>query len=101
MLVLESQVLCLTFKVKLGQLTKFLNTQLLNFTFLVICNRGILPAVDKHEVSAGHAMVVDFSASKDGDLGIVTGSSTKKLYRFDRIYTPNDGQGMHNWTYFV
>nr|GEX34668.1 kinesin-like protein KIN-14R [Tanacetum cinerariifolium] len=47
---------------------------------------------DKHEVSAGHTIVVDFSASKDGDLGIVTGSSTKKLYRFDRIYTPNDGQ---------
>lgn len=48
--------------------------------------------LDKHEVSAGHTMVVDFSASKDGDLGIVAGSSTKKLYRFDRIYTPNDGQ---------
>ncbi|KVG42624.1 Kinesin-like protein KIFC3, partial [Cynara cardunculus var. scolymus] len=28
--------------------------------------------LDKHEVSAGHAMVVDLSASKDGDLGIVT-----------------------------
>ncbi|GKB51103.1 kinesin-like protein KIN-14R [Tanacetum coccineum] len=27
--------------------------------------------LDKHEVSAGHTMVVDFSASKDGDLGIV------------------------------
>ena len=46
MLVLESQVLSLTFKVKLGQLTKCLNTQLPNFTFLVIWNRGILPAVD-------------------------------------------------------
>ncbi|KAD4584676.1 hypothetical protein R6Q59_036491 [Mikania micrantha] len=48
--------------------------------------------LDKHEASAGHAMVVDFSTSKDGDIGIVTGSSTKKLYRFDRVYTPNDGQ---------
>lgn len=48
--------------------------------------------LNKHEVSAGHAMVVDLSASKDGDLGIVTGGSTKKLYKFDRIYTPNDGQ---------
>ncbi|KAJ9560585.1 hypothetical protein OSB04_005745 [Centaurea solstitialis] len=48
--------------------------------------------LDKHEVSAGHAMVVDLSASKDGDLGIVTSGSTKKLYKFDRIYTPNDGQ---------
>ncbi|KAI3685800.1 hypothetical protein L6452_35058 [Arctium lappa] len=48
--------------------------------------------LDKHEVSVGHAMVVDLSASKDGDLGIVAGGSTKKLYKFDRIYTPNDGQ---------
>lgn len=60
--------------------------------------------LDKHEVSAGHAMVVDLSASKDGDLGIVTGPSSKKLYKFDRIYTPNDGQGMHslyNLIYYI
>ncbi|GJR81301.1 G-type lectin S-receptor-like serine/threonine-protein kinase [Tanacetum coccineum] len=37
-------------------------------------------------------MVVDISASKDGDLGKVTATSTKKLYRFERIYTPNDGK---------
>ncbi|KAF7139372.1 hypothetical protein RHSIM_Rhsim07G0213200 [Rhododendron simsii] len=48
--------------------------------------------LSKEEVSFGYATVVDFNAAKDGDLGIVTGGSTKKLYKFDRVYTPKDDQ---------
>ncbi|KAK8678008.1 hypothetical protein V6N13_143525 [Hibiscus sabdariffa] len=44
------------------------------------------------EASAGHTRVVDFSAAKDGDIGILTGSSTKKNFKFDRVYTPKDDQ---------
>lgn len=52
--------------------------------------------LSKEEVSSGCATVVDFDAAKDGDLGIHTGSSSKKIYKFDRVYTPRDNQGMQN-----
>ncbi|KAH9756121.1 kinesin-like protein KIN-14R [Citrus sinensis] len=48
--------------------------------------------LSKEEASAGHAMVVDFSAAKDGELGILTGGSTKKIFKFDRVYSPRDEQ---------
>ncbi|GAU23303.1 hypothetical protein TSUD_237570 [Trifolium subterraneum] len=48
--------------------------------------------LNKGEMSAGCTTVVDFDASKDGCLGILTTGSTKKTFRFDRVYTPKDGQ---------
>ncbi|XVE86888.1 hypothetical protein DITRI_Ditri18aG0071600 [Diplodiscus trichospermus] len=48
--------------------------------------------LSKEEISAGCAQVVDFDAAKDGDLGILTGGSTKKTFKFDRVYTPQDNQ---------
>lgn len=51
--------------------------------------------LNKEETSARHSTVIDFNASKDGDLGILTGGSTKKTFRFDRVYTPNDDQGVY------
>ncbi|GKV33546.1 hypothetical protein SLEP1_g42045 [Rubroshorea leprosula] len=48
--------------------------------------------LSKEETSAGYATVVDFSAAKDGDLGILTGGSAKKIFKFDRVYTPKDNQ---------
>ncbi|KAK9284924.1 hypothetical protein L1049_024105 [Liquidambar formosana] len=48
--------------------------------------------LSKEELSAGYATVVDFDAAKDGDLGILTGASTKKIFKFDRVYTPKDDQ---------
>lgn len=48
----------------------------------------------KEEISAGNATIIDFDAAKDGELGILTGGSTKKIFRFDRVYTPKDDQGM-------
>lgn len=50
--------------------------------------------LSKEEVSAGCVTVVDFEAAKDGDLGILTGGSMKKNFKFDRVYTPKDDQGM-------
>ncbi|XP_059460416.1 kinesin-like protein KIN-14R isoform X1 [Corylus avellana] len=46
----------------------------------------------KDEISAGNATIIDFEAAKDGELGILTGGSTKKIFRFDRVYTPKDDQ---------
>ncbi|KAK6257116.1 hypothetical protein QUC31_000575, partial [Theobroma cacao] len=48
--------------------------------------------LSKGEASAGYATVVDFTAAKDGDIGILTGSSTRKNFKFDRVYTPKDDQ---------
>ncbi|KAF8411339.1 hypothetical protein HHK36_003886 [Tetracentron sinense] len=48
--------------------------------------------LNKKEVSAGYATVVDFDAAKDGDLGILAGGSNKKTFKFDRVYTPKDDQ---------
>ncbi|KAK8673861.1 hypothetical protein V6N13_112171 [Hibiscus sabdariffa] len=48
--------------------------------------------LSKEETSAGFAQVVDFDAAKDGGLGILTGASTKKNFKFDRVYTPTDNQ---------
>ncbi|KAI8572287.1 hypothetical protein RHMOL_Rhmol01G0186500 [Rhododendron molle] len=48
--------------------------------------------LSKTEVASGHATVVDFDAAKDGELGILTGGSTKKNFKFDRVYTPKDDQ---------
>lgn len=49
----------------------------------------------KEELSAGSATVVDLDSAKDGDLGILTGGSTRKNFKFDRVYTPKDDQGVH------
>lgn len=48
--------------------------------------------LSEQEASARHATVVDFTAAKDGDIAILTGSSTKKTFKFDRVYTPKDDQ---------
>ncbi|KAL5556600.1 hypothetical protein UlMin_038836 [Ulmus minor] len=46
----------------------------------------------KEELAAGCSTVVDFDTAKDGCLGILTTGSTKKSFKFDRVYTPNDDQ---------
>lgn len=51
--------------------------------------------LNMEEGSSGCATVVDFSAAKDGELGILTGAATKKSFKFDRVYTPKDDQGMN------
>ena len=48
----------------------------------------------KEEISAGYPMVTDFDAAKDGELGVFAGGSTKKIFKFDRVYTPKDDQGI-------
>jgi len=51
--------------------------------------------LSKEEASSGYTSAVDFEAAKDGDLGIMSGGSTKKTFKFDRVFTPKDNQGKH------
>lgn len=37
---------------------------------------------------------MDFDGAKDGELAILMGGSNKKMFKFDRVYTPKDDQGM-------
>ncbi|XP_047315593.1 kinesin-like protein KIN-14R isoform X2 [Impatiens glandulifera] len=49
--------------------------------------------LSKTEIGAGHQTVIDFDAAKDGELGITNGgSSSKKIFKFDRVYTPKEDQ---------
>ncbi|XP_020585222.1 kinesin-like protein KIN-14E [Phalaenopsis equestris] len=48
--------------------------------------------LNREEASSGYVTVVDFEAAKDGELGIITGGSTKKTFKFDRVYTLKDDQ---------
>ncbi|KAK2978742.1 hypothetical protein RJ640_003901 [Escallonia rubra] len=50
--------------------------------------------LSKAEASAGYSTVVDFDAAKDGELGFLSSGSTKKTFKFDRVYTPKDDQGL-------
>lgn len=48
--------------------------------------------LNKEETSTRSATAVDFDGAKDGELGVVTGNNSKKSFKFDRVYTPKDGQ---------
>ncbi|KAI5669728.1 hypothetical protein M9H77_19581 [Catharanthus roseus] len=48
--------------------------------------------VNKAEALAGCSTVVDFDAAKDGELAILNSGSSKKTFKFDRVYTPKDDQ---------
>ena len=53
---------------------------------------------NKKEITTGCATVVDFSGAKEGELGVLTSGSTKKTFKFDRVFTPNDDQGIVRYT---
>lgn len=73
-----------------------------HFPFLVLGNIRVFcrcRPLSKQEVSSGYSTIVDFEGAKDGDIGILTGGSTKKTFKFDRVYAPRDGQGIDIYIY--
>ncbi|PWA81113.1 di-glucose binding protein with Kinesin motor domain-containing protein [Artemisia annua] len=48
--------------------------------------------LSKSEASSGYSTVVDFDSAANGELGVLNSTSTKKTFRFDRVFTPNDNQ---------
>ncbi|KAI3678139.1 hypothetical protein L6452_37420 [Arctium lappa] len=56
----------------------------------VFCRYRLL---SKTEASVGCSIIVDFEATGNGELGVLNSGSTKKTFRFDRVFTPSDNQG--------
>uniref|UniRef100_A0ACD5WT56 Uncharacterized protein n=1 Tax=Avena sativa TaxID=4498 RepID=A0ACD5WT56_AVESA len=48
--------------------------------------------LSKVETTSGYKCVVDFDGANDGDIGIMNGGTSKKSFKFDRVYTPKDDQ---------
>ncbi|CAI0406078.1 unnamed protein product [Linum tenue] len=48
--------------------------------------------LNMEEASSRPQTVVEFTDAKDGDLGVLMNGSNKKIYKFDRVYTPKDDQ---------
>ncbi|KAK8928855.1 Kinesin-4 [Platanthera zijinensis] len=44
------------------------------------------------EISSSSTPIVDLEAAEDGELGLITKTSTKKIFKFDRVYTLNADQ---------
>jgi len=57
--------------------------------------------LSKEEAASGYVTVVDFEAAKDGDIGIISSGSTKKTFKFDRVFTPKDNQGKHLFMFII
>ncbi len=45
------------------------------------------------EIAMGSASVAEFESAMNGDLIIRTGTAGKKLFKFDQVFSPEDGQG--------
>nr|CAB3502251.1 unnamed protein product [Digitaria exilis] len=48
--------------------------------------------LSKDEASSGQKCVVDFDGANDGDITITNAGTTKKTFKFDRVFTPKDDQ---------
>ncbi|KAI3685120.1 hypothetical protein L6452_34354 [Arctium lappa] len=48
--------------------------------------------LSKTEASAECSTIVEFDATGNGELGVINSGSTKKTFRFDRVFTPSDNQ---------
>ncbi|RLN39223.1 kinesin-II 85 kDa subunit isoform X1 [Panicum miliaceum] len=48
--------------------------------------------LSKDEVSSGQKCVVDFDGANDGDIVITNTGTSKKTFKFDRVFTPKDDQ---------
>jgi len=58
--------------------------------------------LSKDETSSSKKSVVDFNGANDGEIMVTVTETTKKTLKFDRVFTPKDGQGTClNWTVLV
>jgi hypothetical protein len=72
----------------------YLNVSSISGNIRVFCRCRPL---SKDEASSGQKCVVDFDGASDGDIVIANPGTTKKTFKFDRVFTPNDDQGIsHN-----
>jgi kinesin family protein C2/C3 len=45
-------------------------------------------------VAANAASVTEFEAASNGDLVVRNGTAGKKMFKFDRVFSPQDDQSM-------
>ncbi|XP_066355068.1 kinesin-like protein KIN-14E isoform X2 [Miscanthus floridulus] len=50
--------------------------------------------LSKDETSSSKKSVVDFNGANDGEIMVTVTETTKKTFKFDRVFTPKDGQGV-------
>lgn len=49
--------------------------------------------LNAEEVANGSTSVVDFDMSQENEIQIVSSDSSRKQFRFDHVFKPEDGQG--------
>ena len=49
------------------------------------------------EVAANAASVIEFEAAGNGDIVVRGGTAGKKLFKFDRVFSPQDDQCKEAW----
>ena len=49
--------------------------------------------LNKVESANGSSLIVEFDSSQDSELQIISSDSSKKQFKFDHVFRPEDGQG--------
>lgn len=49
--------------------------------------------LNQAEISNGSSSVVDFDSSQENELQIICSDSSKKQFKFDHVFRPEDSQG--------
>lgn len=49
--------------------------------------------LNQDEIAKGYYSVIDFNSSQENDLQIICSDSSKKQFKFDHVFKPEDSQG--------
>lgn len=49
--------------------------------------------LNQDEIAKGYCSVIDLDSSHENDLHIICSDSTKKQFKFDHVFKPEDSQG--------
>ena len=57
--------------------------------------------LNENEIANGSVSVVNFESSSDNELQVICADSSKKQFKFDHVFGPEDNQGTREVTSFV
>ena len=49
--------------------------------------------LNQNEITSGSTSIVDFDSSQDNELQVICSDSSKKQFKFDHVFRPEDNQG--------
>ena len=49
--------------------------------------------LNQNEITNGSTSIVDFDSSQDNELQVICSDSSKKQFKFDHVFRPEDNQG--------